>query len=87
MTEEQSKIDKEALFRRADAAVALTSAGYPISPSTLATMASRGGGPVFRRFGPKVLYRWGDLIEWAELRSSPFDHSVSGCESARKSAA
>lgn len=87
MPDAQSKIDNATLLRRADAAVALTSAGYPISPSTLATMASRGGGPVFRRFGPKVLYRWGDLIEWAELRSSPFGHSVTECESARKAAA
>lgn len=87
MPDVQSKIDNAALLRRADAAVALTNAGYPISPSTLATMASRGGGPVFRRFGPKVLYRWGDLIEWAEKRSSPFGHSVSECETARKAAA
>ncbi|MBB3394469.1 helix-turn-helix domain-containing protein [Rhizobium sp. BK060] len=72
------------LLRRVDAAAALKSAGYPISATTLATMASRGDGPRFKRFGRIPLYRTEDLMEWAERRSSPFGHSVTECETARR---
>lgn len=82
MTEEQSQIAADTILRRSDAAAALSSAGYPISASTLATMASRGGGPAYRLFGTKVLYRWGDLIEWAQNRTSARE-----CETARDAAA
>jgi hypothetical protein len=36
--------------------------------ATLATMASRGGGPPYRLFGRVPLYRWGDVLVWAEAR-------------------
>jgi hypothetical protein len=75
------------LLRRSDAAAKLNEAGYPISAKTLATMASRGDGPLFTRFGRVPLYRVGDLIAWAEKRSSPFGHSVQECEAAREAAA
>jgi hypothetical protein len=53
-------------------AAALTAAGFPIKPATLATKASRGGGPKFQRFGSRPLYRWADALRWAESRlSSP----------------
>lgn len=83
----QPKVEGDALLRRRAAADALTDAGYPITMTTLATMASRGTGPKFKLFGRIPLYRLGDLIEWAEMRSSPFGHSVSECESARRAAA
>ncbi|NDG49203.1 MAG: hypothetical protein EBY30_09210 [Rhodospirillales bacterium] len=35
----------DALLKREAAAAALTAAGYPVSPRTLATKATRGGGP------------------------------------------
>jgi hypothetical protein len=60
----------DALLTRGDAAVALTAAGFPIKATTLATKASRGGGPPFRRFGAKPLYRWGDALAWAQSRLS-----------------
>lgn len=60
----------ETLLGRRQTADALTSAGFPISPATLQTMASRGGGPLFRNFGPRVLYRWGDALDWAKSRLS-----------------
>ena len=60
----------DTLLRRKSAAAALTGIGYPISDKTLATMASRGGGPTYRRFGRIPLYRWGDLLAWAEGRLS-----------------
>ena len=54
--------DPETLLRRRPSADGLTEAGYPISEKTLATMASRGGGPPFHLFGRYSLYWWGDLI-------------------------
>jgi hypothetical protein len=50
--------DPDALLTRDRAAEALNEAGYPTSPATLATRASRGGGPPFRKFGTRPLYRW-----------------------------
>jgi hypothetical protein len=62
--------DLEMLFTRRNAAAALTNAGFPTAPATLATLATRGGGPVYRRYGTRVLYRWGDLLDWAKSRLS-----------------
>ena len=58
----------DALLTRDQVAVALTAAGFPIKPKTLATKASRGGGPIYRLFGTRPLYRWGDAIDWAKQR-------------------
>lgn len=61
----------DALLRRKETADALTDAGYPVSDKTLATKATRGGGPPFRKFGSRcVLYRWGDALAWAESQTS-----------------
>jgi hypothetical protein len=60
----------DALLNRRDAAAALTAAGYPVARATLATRASRGGGPQYRKFGRVPLYRWGDLLAWAQSRMS-----------------
>jgi hypothetical protein len=62
--------DPETLLTRDQTAAALTAAGFPVKPKTLATKASRGGGPPFRRFGTRPLYRWGDSLEWARSRLS-----------------
>ena len=59
-----------ALLRRQQAAEALTAAGFPTSAATLATKASRGGGPTYRLFGRLPLYRWADALAWAEGRLS-----------------
>ena len=54
-------------LRRSAVAAALNELGFPVARTTLDTMATRGGGPPFKRFGTKVvLYRWGDVKEWAE---------------------
>jgi hypothetical protein len=63
-------LDPETRLTRKAAAEALTAAGFPVSPTTLATKASRGGGPAFRRFGRVPLYRWGDCLDWAYSRLS-----------------
>jgi len=58
----------DSLLRREPTAEALTALGYPIRAKTLATKATRGGGPPFRKFGPWPLYRWGDALAWAQSR-------------------
>jgi hypothetical protein len=60
----------EALLTRNATAAALTAAGFPVKPATLATKATRGGGPAYRLFGSRPLYRWADAIAWAQSRLS-----------------
>jgi hypothetical protein len=60
----------EARLTRNATAAALTAAGFPIKPATLATKATRGGGPPFQRFGLRPLYRWADALTWAQSRLS-----------------
>lgn len=64
-------IAPDTLLRRAALAAALTAAGFPTATATLATKASRGGGPPFRRYGRLPLYRWADAIRWAESQLTP----------------
>jgi hypothetical protein len=60
----------DALLTRSRTAEALTEAGFPIKAKTLATKATRGGGPPFSKFGLRVLYRWDDALAWAQGRLS-----------------
>jgi hypothetical protein len=69
--------DPETLLRRTACAEALSARGYPTSDKTLATKASRGGGPPYRSFGRIPLYRWGDALAWAEGRLSAVRRSSS----------
>lgn len=55
---------------RQQTAADLTKAGFPTSAATLATYAWRGTGPVFRKYGRRTLYRWGDSLAWAQGRLS-----------------
>lgn len=75
-------VPPETLVVRDDAAVILTDAGYPIASTTLATKASRGGGPPYRLYGRKPLYRVSDLLAWAESRCSKIVTSTSEYEAA-----
>lgn len=61
----------------------LTEEGYQTSPATLDTKRSRGGGPQFRYFGRRVLYRWGDALAWARSRLSEPVTSTSEATAAR----
>src|SRR6516164_6710537 len=45
----------DALLPRDKFAAALTEAGFPTSAKTLATKATRGGGPPFQKYGPRAL--------------------------------
>ena len=65
------------LLSRVHAARALTAVGYVTSPATLATIATRGNGPAYRIFGKRAIYRWGDLLAWAEAKTTPLQHSTS----------
>jgi hypothetical protein len=61
-------LTEDTLLTRAEVAAALTDAGYPVASGTLQTKATRGDGPPFMHFGPRVLYRWGTSLEWAKSR-------------------
>lgn len=65
-----SKYNESDLLTRKVLAEALTEAGFPIAVATLQTMATRGGGPEFQKFGPRALYRWGGALAWARGRLS-----------------
>ena len=69
--------NSDTMLRRKDVADALKAAGYPVSDKTLATKATRGGGPLFASFGRVPLYRWGDALAWAEGKLSAPRHSTS----------
>jgi hypothetical protein len=76
--------DPDTLLRRSQAAQALTECGFPVKVATLATMACRGGGPPYRLFGTRPLYRWGDAVLWAQNRlSEPRRNSSDADASAR----
>lgn len=75
--------DPETLLTRKQLAAALTEAGYPISPATLQTKASRGGGPPYRKFGPRALHPWGLSLEWARSKLGPLVASTSQLSVAR----
>jgi hypothetical protein len=74
--------DLEARYDRATTAQKLTEAGFPVAKKTLETLASRGGGPLFQKFGSKPLYRWGDALDWARSRLSKPVRTTSELEAA-----
>jgi hypothetical protein len=61
--------DPDTWLNRAEAAAALTAAGYQISAATLASKATRGDGPPYRVFNGIAKSRWGILLKWAEAHS------------------
>lgn len=73
----ETGIDLESLMTREQIAEALTAAGFPTKAKTLATKATRGGGPPYRRYDARALYRWGDALEWAKSRLTPLIFSTS----------
>jgi hypothetical protein len=72
----------DALLTRDNVSAALTEAGFPVKSTTLATKATRGGGPPYRLFGNKPLYRWGDALDWARSRLSAPIRSTSEVDQA-----
>jgi hypothetical protein len=80
--ETETSDDPDALLTRKATAIALTAKGYPVAAGTLATKAVRGGGPRYRKFGTRVLYRWGDALAWAQSRLSGPMRSTSEADAA-----
>jgi hypothetical protein len=74
----------DTLLTRDRTAAALTAAGFPTSAATLATMATRGGGPPYQKYGPRVIYRWGAALAWAKGRLSGPVHTTSESNTARQ---
>jgi hypothetical protein len=70
--------NEDALLTRDQTAAALTAAGFPVKSKTLATKVSRGGGPPYRLFGSRPLYRWGDVLDCAQGRLTAPRASSSG---------
>lgn len=61
----------EKWYSRQDAAQFLRNTyAMRTTPAGLATMASRGGGPIMHKEGRYAKYRESDLIDWARLRCS-----------------
>jgi hypothetical protein len=56
-----------------------------MAPATLATLAVRGGGPPFAKFGVHVHYTWGETLAWAQRRTSKTVHSTSELQELRGS--
>lgn len=77
----------DTLLRRDAVAAALTEAGFPVAKASLATKATRGGGPPFRSFGRTPLYRWGDALAWAQSRLSAPRSNTSEADALRRGAA
>jgi len=75
----------EIYLGRRETAEALTEAGFPTSPATLSTKATRGGGPPYSKYGPRALYRWGAALAWAQSRLTPAQRSTAEAD-ARRSA-
>jgi hypothetical protein len=76
-------VHPETLLTRDQTAAALTAEGFPVKPKTLATKATRGGGPPYRLFGTRPLYRWGDALAWAQSRLSAPCRNTSQAETRR----
>jgi hypothetical protein len=81
--------DVQRRLDRKQAAVFLTERGYRTAPATLAKLACLGGGPVFESFGRRPLYREGDLLAWAEAKTTGPRRSTSdpGTSGSRREAA
>ena len=61
-----SEMDPDQMMGRQQVAKALTARGYPVAAATLATKATRGGGPPYRLFCARAVYRWQDALQWAQ---------------------
>ena len=74
---ERAMPDPDVLLNRRDLAAALMNEGFKVAPATLATLAVRGGGPAYQKFGRVPLYRWSTALSWARGRLTQPVHSSS----------
>jgi hypothetical protein len=62
-------IDDDSWLTRREASIALKELeGLDVSPATLASLATRGGGPRYRVFMNVAKSQWRDLRQWAQSR-------------------
>ena len=61
-------LSKPRLRRTEASAYLLEAHGVPVKASTLAKMATMGGGPIFQKSGPTPLYMVVELDRWATTR-------------------
>jgi hypothetical protein len=66
----EALFDPDTLFTRPQLAEAAKRANIPVAESSLASMASRGTGPTFAKYGNRVLYRWQDFVQWVASKST-----------------
>jgi hypothetical protein len=69
-------VSERQYLTREEAAAALTHLGYPITERALASFGPKGNGPPYRLFGRRAIYRWFDLIHWAEQRGKEKNQNV-----------
>jgi hypothetical protein len=67
-------------------AEALTALGFPISARTLATKATRGGGPPYSLFNNRAMYRWQDALDWARSLTTAPRRSTAEADANRNAA-
>jgi hypothetical protein len=68
----------DAYLGRSQVTAKLRAAGFPVGETTLARLAAERKGPPLYRFGKIPLYRWEEVLEWAQegLVRPVLDHSV-----------
>ena len=79
-----SDLDFERLLNRKEASAFLSERGYKVAVATLNKLACVGGGPPFRKFGRRPLYRPTDLIAWVAARTTTLVRSTSEVDSLLK---
>lgn len=79
-------IDPETLLSRRELSQALKELGTPFAEASLATMATRGSGPPFQKYGRRVTYKWGPSRDWALGRMSKPVNSTSELDRPAKDA-
>jgi hypothetical protein len=78
--------DADPMLPRREAASFLRKRGFQVAEASLATWASRGGGPRYYKFGPKAIYKPSDLLDWAEAKLSAPRCSTAEADCAEQSA-
>lgn len=75
--QEQNGYDHRWLRRKEAAEYVRKTFGVPCAPSTLAKLASVGGGPPYKRFGRHPMYFETGLRAWVQSRMSETYSSTS----------
>ena len=65
-------------LNRRQASLDPASRGYKTAEATLAKLAVTGGGPVYCKWGARVLYDDADLLAWADGRLGPKHVTTAG---------